>query len=56
MPMPDTYELHAIEELPQSADLAAAVGGVGVLWDGQIQAHLGKSPGCAGGVLSDRTP
>ena len=54
-------ELHAIEQLAQSADLAAAVGGVGVLGEGHaeavgIQAHLGDKPGCAGGVLRDRTP
>ena len=54
-------ELNAIEQLAQSGDLAAAVGGVGVLSDRHaeavgIQAHLGNEPGCAGGVLSDRTP
>ena len=54
-------ELHAIEQLPQSLDLTAAVGGVGALSDRDaeavgIQAHLGDEARCAGGVLGDRTP
>ena len=54
-------ELHAIEQLPQSLDLAAAVGGVGALSDRDaeavgIQAHLGDEARCASGVLGDRTP
>jgi len=54
-------ELDAIEQLAQSLDLAATVGGVGVLGDRHaeavgIQAHLGNEPGGAGGVLSDLTP
>jgi len=54
-------ELDTIEELAQSRDLAACIGGVGVLGDRYpkgvgVQAHLSDKTRCARSGLSDRTP
>jgi len=53
--------LHAIEQLPQGLDLAAAVGDVGALSDRdaevvRIQAHLGNEPGAAQEAFSEIEP
>ena len=54
-------ELDTIEELAQDRDLAAGIGGVGVLGNRNaqrvgVQAHLGDKTRCARGGLIDRTP
>ena len=56
-----TIQLDAIEELAQCRDLAAGIGGVGVLGYRHpkgvgVQAHLGDKTRCARGGFSDRTP
>ncbi len=54
-----TFQFHAVQELPQSRDLAAGVGGVGALGDGHaqrvgVETHLSNKTHCAGSVFSDR--
>ena len=54
-------ELDAIQQLAQGRDLAAGIGGVGVLGNGYpkgvgVQAHLGDKTRCARSGLLDRTP
>ena len=53
-------ELDAIQQLAQGRDLAAGIGGVGVLGNGYpkgvgVQAHLGDPTRCARSGLIDRT-
>ena len=51
-------EINAIQQLAQGRDLAAGIGGVGVLGNRHAkgvgeQAHLGDKPRCAGNGLLD---
>ena len=54
-------EINAIQQLAQGRDLAAGIGGVGVLGNHnaqrvRVQAHLGDKTLCARSGLLDRTP